>query len=414
MSDYVPNSPSIDEDLVQLVLNCPELRELEIKLSRFNIFKALRADQNELRHSNMLAWLLDPDESHGLDDLFVRRWLMRVLHQASLTSVKSLGWVSPVAVDVLDIDRIEVHREQDNIDLLFTIQKRNGSTWTVCIENKVNSKQGNDQLQQYYEIVERRYAQSERRIYVFLTRNAEIPAHSEFISVTYLEVSQVLKSCLDERSSSIGPEPRLLIEHYYQLLSEDFMEESDASALARQIYLKHRRALDFIFEYKRDTIFDVTVALENLLKSQCHSLGIVSARTNKGRVRFLPKQWDVPQNDGGTAWGTPSRYLLCELSLWTKKVELHITSGRAPEAWAQKLWVRAAEPPFKQEWKTRPQYFIKPYKAKSNIAVESLADMAADDAARKIADWLAAELKQTTFVQAVENLADLLPELETA
>lgn len=403
---------SVEADLVQLVMNCPELQVLEARLSQFNIFKALRADQNELKHSNMLAWLLDPEESHGLDDLFVRRWLMRVLYQASLGSAKPVGWVSPVAVDVLDIDRIEVHREQDNIDLLFTIHTRTGGMWTVCIENKVNSKQGDDQLQRYFESVERRYSTSERRLYIFLTRSAEAPAHAEFIPVTYHDVSLVLASCLDERGSSMGAEPRLLAQHYHQLLAEDFVEDSESSQLARQIYLKHRRALDFIFESKLDTVFEVTNALEAALGAKGEQLGIVLARTNKGYVRFLPKAWDVHQNSGGTAWGPNSRFLVCELSLWTKKVELHIVSGRAPEAWADRLWQRAASPPFKQEWKKRPLQYIKPYKAKSNIAVDTLADMAPEDAAARIMEWTAQELSKPSFADAVGVLAAMLSELE--
>ena len=81
-----PTSPDIDVEteraLTQLVMNCPELTELEALLSRFNIFRVLRAAHHEIRHSNMLAWLLTPDESHGLGDRFFRRWLMQTVHDA--------------------------------------------------------------------------------------------------------------------------------------------------------------------------------------------------------------------------------------------------------------------------------------------------------------------------------------------
>jgi Trp operon repressor len=49
-------------------MDCPELSALEALLSRFNIFRILRAARHEIRHSNMLAWLLTPDENHGLGD----------------------------------------------------------------------------------------------------------------------------------------------------------------------------------------------------------------------------------------------------------------------------------------------------------------------------------------------------------
>jgi PD-(D/E)XK nuclease superfamily len=51
-----------------LVVDCPELRELERRLGPFNIFDVLKSAHNEIRHSNVLAWLLDPKGSHGMRD----------------------------------------------------------------------------------------------------------------------------------------------------------------------------------------------------------------------------------------------------------------------------------------------------------------------------------------------------------
>jgi hypothetical protein len=52
--------PDIDTDIeravTQLLMDCAELTALEALLSRFNIFRVLRAAKHEIRHSNMLAW----------------------------------------------------------------------------------------------------------------------------------------------------------------------------------------------------------------------------------------------------------------------------------------------------------------------------------------------------------------------
>jgi hypothetical protein len=400
-----------EDALFQLVMNCPEMLVLQSRLSTFNIFKALRADQNELRHSNMIAWLVNPEEAHGFDDLFLRRLLMHVFQQVTAAECRPAGWVSPIVVDVLDVDRIEVHRELDSIDLLFTIYLRGGNTWTICIENKVNSRQGVNQLQRYFDLVERRYANSERRIYVFLTRNSESPAHNEFVPITYSHVSEVLAHCLSQRTGSIGDGPQLLVQHYHQLLSEDFVEDSETAQLARQIYFKHRVALDFIFDNKPDQISEVTNAVETKLKRRAQDMGIVLGHSGKGYVRFLPSAWDVPCNSGGAAWGSNSRYLVIELNLWTKYVELHVTSGKAPEDFADRLWQRMASAPFKQEWKKRPQQFIKPYKSKSNIPVKDVGDLVPSDVADNIVEWLETELKLPQFCEVVKVLEHLLFEL---
>jgi hypothetical protein len=57
----------------------PEIEALSARLSQFNIFGALKIDQVEIRHSNFLAWLLDPQESHGLRDVVLRRMLSNIL-----------------------------------------------------------------------------------------------------------------------------------------------------------------------------------------------------------------------------------------------------------------------------------------------------------------------------------------------
>ena len=403
---------SIETDLTELIMSCPELPQLEAQLSQFNIFRVLRADRNELRHSNMLAWLFTPDESHGFDDLFLRRWLMIVLQRAG-SMTRPSGWISPIAVDVLDIERIDVHREFENIDLLFAIHRKQETPWIICVENKVDSSQSRGQLKRYYDIVERRFSDAERRIYVFLTRSHEAPAHPAYIESSYEDVLQVLDQCIAERANTIGPEPLLLMQHYRQLLEDDFMEESEASRLARQIYLRHRRALDYIFENKADPVFEATTALETILTKEQERLGILMGRSQKGYVRFVPKAWDLPQNIGGTAWGPESRYLVCEVYLWSKKAELHMVVGKAPEDWADLVWARAVTAPFKQEWKSRPKQFIKPFKAKSDIAIESLLELDDEETGSRLLAWLEEEFAKVKFGQAVEVFVELLKELKS-
>ena len=94
--------------LTRLIMDCPELTALEALLSRFNIFRVLRAAKHEIRHSNMLAWLLTPDESHGLGDRFFRRWLMQVVHDADDEMKRRLQLPSPIEIDALDVESVEV------------------------------------------------------------------------------------------------------------------------------------------------------------------------------------------------------------------------------------------------------------------------------------------------------------------
>jgi hypothetical protein len=404
-----PVDPENERALTSLLMECNELSELEALLSRFNIFRVLRASRHEIRHSNMLAWLLTPDETHGLGDRFFRRWLMQIVHSADDDTKRRLLLPSPIEIDALDIESVEVARERENIDLLLVVHAINGSLWTICIENKVESTQHSNQLRRYKEIVERAYPQAEERLFVFLTKNEEEPEDVDFITSSYAVIESVLSRCLKEKANSIGPELRLLIAQYLELLEEEFVTENRAADLARKIYRSHRKAIDFILETRNDPISYATSVMKEFLTAHSAELGIIMCEIqNKGYVRFIPKQWDVPQNTGGTAWGANSRLVLSEVSFWTKKSELHITVGDAPANWADKVWERAATKPFRQEWKKRPVRFVKPFKAKSDIEVGSLADAEPGSAEADLGEWIKKELKSERFREAVEVMGELM------
>ena len=72
----MPSPTTIDGDyaaLNELIVNCPDFGKLESLLGGFNLFRVLAFEYGEIRHSNVLAWILDPAESHGLDSTFLQK-----------------------------------------------------------------------------------------------------------------------------------------------------------------------------------------------------------------------------------------------------------------------------------------------------------------------------------------------------
>lgn len=67
--------------LNEFIVNCPELERLESLLGGFNLFQVLKFEYGEIRHSNVLGWILDPTESHGLGATFLQKWLKRVIYK---------------------------------------------------------------------------------------------------------------------------------------------------------------------------------------------------------------------------------------------------------------------------------------------------------------------------------------------
>ncbi|EAO55237.1 hypothetical protein RBTH_05381 [Bacillus thuringiensis serovar israelensis ATCC 35646] len=52
-------------EILSLLDNSIEFEKLHSKFTRFNPFKILKVDKFEIRHSNMIAWLLEPTENQS-------------------------------------------------------------------------------------------------------------------------------------------------------------------------------------------------------------------------------------------------------------------------------------------------------------------------------------------------------------
>lgn len=59
-----------EEALQNFLLDIDCLDELNIWTEKFNLFDILNCSRAEIRHSNMLAWLFDANENHGVGDKF--------------------------------------------------------------------------------------------------------------------------------------------------------------------------------------------------------------------------------------------------------------------------------------------------------------------------------------------------------
>src|ERR1043165_135996 len=92
--------------LERFVAENDDLFALEEQIGRFNIFDALRIARVEIRHSNYLAWLLTPGESHGQGDLFLKSLLMDILRKARQRGIDPP--VSPVELDGADLQGVEI------------------------------------------------------------------------------------------------------------------------------------------------------------------------------------------------------------------------------------------------------------------------------------------------------------------
>ena len=277
-----------------------ELKELEASIGGFNLFQTLGLESRELAHSQVLAWLLQPSESHGFGELFLRRWLMRVVRDAESTETKLPSAPEIEAAEWVQIDvNTEVAMSRENrLDVVVTLRERGQQgepLWVVAIEVKVDSEEGEDQLARYKEVLKKRHPKAERQVFVFLTKEELIPGDLSWIRCGFESVLKTLEEGLSQRSGAIGAGPKLLLENYKALLEEQFVNEDKIANAVRNIVKAHGEAVELILKYKSDPLREWTRSLRSELGKKATGFGI-AVKEGDGRdyIEFAPTRWNPP------------------------------------------------------------------------------------------------------------------------
>jgi hypothetical protein len=332
------------EALTQFAIANDDLDRLEALLNAFNIFEALGVARQELRHSDFLAFVLDPRQPHGLGDRFLKRFLQCALHGPA-----EMLPVSPVEIELMSLDHMVPYRELRNIDILLLDEDQRIA---VIIENKIGSGEHSDQLARYLNAVRRDYA-GWRMIPIFLTPDGAEPSDLAYLAIDYGTVSEIILNLAESRRSNLEPEVYGLLQHYAKLLRRYVVEDSEIADLCRQIYAKHQRAIDLIVEHRpgdRESrnafISDLIAQTDNLIEDE-HS---------KSGVRFLPQAWDLPELRHSEGWTATGRILLFEFSSRQKSLNLVLVVGPGnPEIRTTVIEAaRAAGHPFRPSTKPGP------------------------------------------------------------
>ena len=241
------------QDIIQLY-NSAEFQQLKAYYAKRSTLDILGVARDELAHSNMIAWLLDPTETHGLGLFPVRKFLHllvmaklelsinsdengaavfdRSLMDAILTNactVKSAEVKTEVAVDSTG-DK----RRDSRIDILILVTLAFSSkeiVLPIIVENKVGSCEHNNQTMAYYNwgMEYSRTNHFSTPLFVFLTpektfllnqetNDRPIPcACNNYIRINYQYiVNHVVEPCLKQ---NLSDETRFMLLGYLRSLT---------------------------------------------------------------------------------------------------------------------------------------------------------------------------------------------------
>jgi hypothetical protein len=278
--------PTTEDDLKALerfVAENDELLELEGRIGRFNVFDALKIARTEIRHSNFLAWLLRPNESHGLGDVLLKALLMDIMRKAREQGV-------PVPVGAIDLDGAELHgtevkREWRNIDLLIDSES---PAFVVAIENKVDSGEHSNQLDRYERVVREQFA-GKPHLFVYLTPDGEEASDADWVNYSYANLHSVLSRAQARAAGSLGGDVAVFLDHYLNLIGSKFMNDPDIERLCRQIYSNHARAIELIIERVDVGGSGIASTAARWLKERPKKWHVAYAQARY--VKFYPLAW---------------------------------------------------------------------------------------------------------------------------
>ena len=256
-------------------------------------------------HSNVLAWLLAPERSHGLGDRFLTRFLL----QAGIQPIgHSRDWAET------EVTREWFHvvdGQPGYLDILIV----NHTRQILCaVENKVFAPEFGDQLTRYRKALDESSYSTFTKYLVFLTPRGTSPAREEeqkqWKSLTYSMVFDIVQQIVDNHEIPARADVRAFLNQYATTLRRNIMPETSLSQLARKIYLENWEAIDLIIDNIPDWVAEAKPWLrEGIAQQPGWLLDLEDERRNY--IRFRTEAWDrhdAAQTQGG--WSLTSNTLL--------------------------------------------------------------------------------------------------------
>lgn len=281
---------------------------IELALNEPNIFRALSIERMEIRHSNFIGYILDPNQNHGLKDIVLRKFLRDIFYESKLDGRDIFD------ADIIDLTTVEIRREWKNIDLLIILNDD-----VIVVENKVDSLDHSNQLNRYKEIAETAFGNKAHIHYVYLTPHGDDPiderAREDYINYSYEKISLIIQSILNLYRNSISEKLYFYLTDYLSTIKRDILMNDNLNDLAIKVYNAHKEAFDFIIENKPDP----ASILYEYFEKAVRKFGFQIASKNKGFVRFTTDAISQRIPKVGTGWPNKEMFLFEIEYYWSDK-----------------------------------------------------------------------------------------------
>ena len=144
-----PLTSEHERDLLALLDELKQFDKVHRLDKRFNFFEAVNMVRQETKHSRFLAFLLDPQGSHGLGHQFLSHFL-----SAAIAGHPAPG-LSRLKVAISDLHDAKVFCERDHFDITVELPSLGV---LLVIENKIDASESEEQLAGYRDQAVARYS----------------------------------------------------------------------------------------------------------------------------------------------------------------------------------------------------------------------------------------------------------------
>ena len=317
------------KELENFLLNNEDLYKMNSILSQPNPFEILGIEKDEYRHSNVLAWLFNTSGSHTLKDFFLRSFLKDIFSKYRNSLNTDIDFFD---IEIFDFDDVEVRREWKNIDLLILSRQ---NKLVIVIENKIDSSEHSNQLQRYFNITKKEFP-GYNSIFIYLTREGETPSDEDnWLIYSYSDILELINRILNYRKNSLNQTTINFLDHYQTILRRYIVGNSEIERICRNIYEKHKKALDLIYQYKPDIQLEIQEKLQDIIENHPN---LILDDSPKTYIRFIPIKIDniLPKNSEG--WTSSNRILLFEAVNYDNNLFIKLTIGPGNDETRNKLY----------------------------------------------------------------------------
>lgn len=253
------------KELEKFILDIDCLNELDPWVGKFNIFDILRNSRSEIRHSNILSWLLNPNGNHGMRDAYLYGIIKCLIEKNDLNNRHDKNGLNLMDLMLMDLYDFILYRELDHIDILLVSTK---AKVLFAIENKTLSNEHSNQLKRYKNLLQQNY-NDYQQYYIFLTPNGTKPSDEDWDTLTYNDVANVLENVSNK--IKLQSDVKLLVENYIHIVRRDIVEDQKLIEICNKINSKYKDALELIFRYRTDG----NDVLKNTLSELAHKGKII-------------------------------------------------------------------------------------------------------------------------------------------